>query len=218
MERALKRGADYIATGHYVKKYQIPNTKYQLLNSKSQIPTELRIAKDLNKDQSYFLYTLTQKQLAHSLFPLGNMTKPEVRQYAKKIGLPNWNRKDSQGVCFIGKIAMKDFLKPQLTSRAGQLLTSDGTVVGTHEGAQYYTVGQRHGIGYGGGDAPTTSQERYKKEYRYGRQGTRQPRTVQRRVGVLTHTLDQRHCSKTSVLLQGANPLPPAASKMQGKG
>ncbi len=145
LERALKRGADFIATGHYAK---VRGKRLEVRG------LELRIAKDTNKDQTYFLYTLTQAQLARCLFPLGDMTKPEVRTCAKSIGLPNWNRKDSQGVCFIGNIAMKDFLQTKLKGKKGLLMTSDGDVVGTHDGARYYTTGQRHGIGAGGGSEP----------------------------------------------------------------
>lgn len=139
LKEARKRGGDCIATGHYVK------------NVSSH---KLCIAKDTNKDQSYFLYTLSQAQLKYCLFPLGKITKPEVRAIAKKIGLPNWNRKDSQGVCFIGKIGMKDFLQTKVPVKKGKLITVEGEQVGTHDGAAYFTIGQRHGIGYGGGGKP----------------------------------------------------------------
>lgn len=148
LKEAIKRDADFIATGHYARKLES-----RIANRESR-RFKLATARDSNKDQTYFLYTLTQQQLAHCLFPLGNMTKPEVRAYAKKIGLPNWDKKDSQGVCFVGKIAMRDFLQTKLKVKKGPLMTSDGTIVGTHDGAQYYTIGQRHGIGYGGGGTP----------------------------------------------------------------
>lgn len=148
LERAVKQGADYIATGHYVRKI---DSGFRIQDSRTY---RLRIAKDKNKDQSYFLYTLTQKQLAHCLFPLGSKTKPEVREYAKKIGLPNWSRKDSQGICFIGNIAMKEFLKTAIPPRQGILQMDDGEVIGSHDGASYFTIGQRHGIGYAGGGEP----------------------------------------------------------------
>ena len=106
LKRALKEGADYIATGHYTRiKREILNTKYEILN-KSKIQKKeiykLYQAKDKNKDQSYFLWTLTQKQLKYCLFPVGDLLKPEVRKLAKKFKLPNAEKKDSQGVCFIG--------------------------------------------------------------------------------------------------------------------
>lgn len=146
--RALKEGASYIATGHYIKKIEFRGKKQELQKYRVSIP------KDRNKDQSYFLCRLNQKQLAHCLFPLGDLTKAEVRSIAGTIGLPNWDRKDSQGVCFIGSLSMKDFLKEHIASRKGPLMTLDGTCVGAHEGAAYYTIGQRHGIGFGGGGKP----------------------------------------------------------------
>src|SRR3989338_4245596 len=103
LKMALKEGADYIATGHYVKK-QKAKSKKQNHNSKSKIIYRLFQAKDKNKDQSYFLWTLSQEQLKYCLFPIGDYTKPEVRKLAKKFGLPNYDKKDSQGVCFIGPL------------------------------------------------------------------------------------------------------------------
>ncbi|MBI4272777.1 tRNA 2-thiouridine(34) synthase MnmA [Candidatus Uhrbacteria bacterium] len=144
LDRARREGADFIATGHYARigNSQRNNKKnFRLLN-----------AKDTNKDQTYFLYTLTQGQLKYTQFPIGEYTKPEVRTLAKKMGLPNWDRKDSQGVCFIGKLPMKEFLKTQVRPTPGHLRTLDGRDIGTHEGAWYYTIGQRHGIGFGGGE------------------------------------------------------------------
>lgn len=143
MKRALKEGADYIATGHYAR-----------LSRFSSGGTRLRIAKDLNKDQTYFLTTLTQDQLQHCLFPIGNLLKSEVRKKAKEFGLPNWNRKDSQGICFIGKLSMIDFLKTVIPQKKGPLETCDGQRVGTHDGAAFFTIGQRHGLGFPGGEKP----------------------------------------------------------------
>ncbi|MBI4239926.1 tRNA 2-thiouridine(34) synthase MnmA [Candidatus Uhrbacteria bacterium] len=160
LKKALQNDADFIATGHYIclrqktrnskletpKKsnaYKLQTTNYKLFQ-----------AKDTNKDQSYFLYTLTQKQLKYCLFPLGSMTKPEVRKIAKKKGLPNWDKKDSQGVCFIGDISMYDFLKKHLPMKSGPLVTPEGRIVGEHKGAAYYTIGQRHGLGFAGGSEP----------------------------------------------------------------
>lgn len=148
LDKALKKGADFIATGHYVR---IASTLKQVARDCRVATYTLKQAKDKNKDQSYFLYTLTQKQLSRCLFPLGNLSKPEVRTLARKMKLPNWGRKDSQGICFIGKIAMKDFLKTRIPAKGGKLLTASGEVIGTHDGAAYFTIGQRHGLGYGGG-------------------------------------------------------------------
>ncbi|MEK7178117.1 MAG: tRNA 2-thiouridine(34) synthase MnmA [Patescibacteria group bacterium] len=134
LKKALKLGADFIATGHYVK---IKNNK-------------LFIAKDKNKDQSYFLWTLNQEQLKHCLFPIGNYTKPQVRALAKKYGLPTAEKPDSQGVCFIGEIDVAGFLKEKLGKNPGLIKTIDGRTIGTHDGAIFYTIGQRKGIGIKG--------------------------------------------------------------------
>lgn len=131
LDKALKLGADYITTGHYVRK-----SGNRLLK-----------AKDLNKDQSYFLYALTQEQLKRCLFPIGDYKKNEVRRMAKKFGLPNWDKKDSQGVCFIGPLAMDKFLKRRIKPRRGLIVRkSDGCILGEHDGVWYYTIGQRHGF------------------------------------------------------------------------
>ena len=135
LNKALKNGADYIATGHYAR---IKKTKngFQLLKGL-----------DKNKDQSYFLYTLRQKELSHTLFPIGEYTKPEIRKLAKKFGLPNWNKKDSQGVCFIGDLKMNEFLKNYIKPKSGKIIKiSDKKVMGSHDGNYYYTIGQRHGL------------------------------------------------------------------------
>lgn len=142
LKRALELGADYIATGHYVAIKKIAGTY------------ALYAAKDKNKDQSYFLWTLTQKELAHCLFPLGNLTKPEVRVIARKYNLVTAAKKDSQGICFLGKVPAADFLKNYIPARAGAVVTRDGTRIGTHDGAEFYTVGQRHGLKIGGHKEP----------------------------------------------------------------
>jgi len=108
--------------------------------------TALFKAKDQNKDQSYFLWTLTQEQLKHCLFPIGDYLKSEVRELAKKFKLPTSEKKDSQGLCFVGKVDFLDFLKEKIPSNAGDILDSSGKKIGTHDGAQFYTVGQRHGV------------------------------------------------------------------------
>ena len=136
LKKALAMGADYIATGHYVRK---------LKNN------ALAMAKDLNKDQSYFLWTLTQEQLKHCLFPLGGLLKSEVRNIAKKNGLVTAEKKESQGVCFIGEFNMEDFLKRYIKQKKGKVATTEGKIIGEHNGLVFYTIGQRHGFGYGGG-------------------------------------------------------------------
>src|SRR3989338_2626264 len=136
LKKALAMGADYIATGHYVKK---------LKNN------ALAIAKDLNKDQSYFLWTLTQEQLKYCLFPLGDLLKSEVRHIAKKNGLATAEKEESQGVCFIGEFNMEDFLKKYIKQKKGEVVTAGGKIIGEHNGLAFYTIGQRHGFGFGGG-------------------------------------------------------------------
>lgn len=137
LRKALFEGADYIATGHYAI------TK----NSK------LYKAKDRNKDQTYFLWTLTQDQLKHCLFPIGEYTKPEVRKLAKKFGLPNHAKKDSQGVCFIGQLDMRDFLKEYIKPEKGDIIF-EHRIIGEHDGTAYYTIGQRHGLNITTGGGP----------------------------------------------------------------
>lgn len=138
LERALALGADFVATGHYARK-------------RGEKDSELLAGTDKNKDQSYFLWTLTQKQLRHVLFPVGGFIKSRVRELAREFCLSNADRKESQGVCFVGELEVFDFLKSKIASRPGPVLTVSGKRVGEHSGAAYYTIGQRHGIGTGGG-------------------------------------------------------------------
>lgn len=153
LEKARELGFDYIATGHYVRKSKISPFVRSLRQKPNSKIEEYRLLKgvDPQKDQSYFLYTLTQEQLKHVLFPIGEHTKAQVRQMAKEFGLPNWNRKDSQGLCFVGHINLREFLKQRLPERVGEIVDSTGQVIGTHPGAWYYTIGQRRGLGIGGG-------------------------------------------------------------------
>lgn len=174
LDAAMKLGADYVATGHYCRKGEIQidgKTIYQLL-----------AGKDPNKDQSYFLCQLTQKQLSKALFPIGELLKPEVRALAKKAGLATADKKDSQGLCFVGKVHLPDFLQQRLEPKKGKVIEvpadsitfnngfdSDdllnstkpyalspelGEVVGEHNGAHYYTIGQRRGLNIGGYERP----------------------------------------------------------------
>ncbi len=144
LEKALALGADYVATGHYVR----INKKTKKQRNK-EIETLLFTAKDKNKDQSYFLWTLTQRQLKHCLFPIGEYKKPEVRRLAKKFGLVTAEKKDSQGICFLGQVDIKDFLKKYIPEKSGDVLDLDGRVIGQHKGAHFYTVGQRSGLNSG---------------------------------------------------------------------
>lgn len=146
LEKALTMGADYVATGHYVK---IQNAKVKSQNDKSKFKIVYKMleAEDRNKDQSYFLWTLTQNQLKRCLFPVGDLTKEEVRALAKKYDLPTAEKKDSQGLCFVGKINFQDFLQKYIEARPGQILNPNKEEIGVHEGAQFYTIGQRQGFG-----------------------------------------------------------------------
>jgi len=138
-EKAKKLGADYIATGHYVIKKE-KNGKYELWQSL-----------DSQKDQSYFLSLLNQNQLKYSLFPVGRYRKYDIRRIAKKAKLPVHNKKDSQGICFIGKVKFNDFLKKFVKSTPGIVKNTKGQIIGKHQGLAFFTIGQRHGLGIGGG-------------------------------------------------------------------
>lgn len=136
LEACLEDGADLIATGHYARVKD-----GQLLR-----------AKDDNKDQTYFLYRITEDALKHTLFPLGEYTKPEVRKLAAKFGLITAKKKESMGICFVGKVGIKDFLLYELgPQKPGDIIDETGKVLGHHEGAIFYTIGQRHGLDVGGG-------------------------------------------------------------------
>lgn len=174
LEAALKLGADYVATGHYCRKGETTtngNIQYQLL-----------AGKDPNKDQSYFLCQLTQQQLSKALFPIGELLKSEVRTIAKEAGLATAEKKDSQGLCFVGKVHLPDFLEQRLEAKKGnvievpadsavfkngyssedlqhltqsyELSPEEGHIVGEHSGAHFYTIGQRRGLNIGGYEKP----------------------------------------------------------------
>lgn len=135
LEWALEQGFDYVATGHYAQ-----------VEHSGGSPSKLLKGKDGSKDQSYFLYRLTQDQLSKSLFPLGGIDKSKVRKLAKKAGLSTYNRPDSQGICFIGKVNIKDFLQKEIKPKKGVVKHVNGEEIGTHDGVWYYTIGQRHGF------------------------------------------------------------------------
>lgn len=133
-EKAKEDGADMIATGHYAQRKE-NNGEWKM---------ERGI--DAGKDQSYFLWTLTQEDLSHALFPIGDMPKSEVRNIAEEAGLPNCGRKDSQGLCFLGDVDMEEFLKHFIPVKRGVIKTSEGEEVGMHDGVAFYTIGQRLSI------------------------------------------------------------------------
>ncbi|WP_040393981.1 tRNA 2-thiouridine(34) synthase MnmA [Effusibacillus pohliae] len=142
LEKALELGADYIATGHYAR-IAHADEEYRLLRGV-----------DPNKDQTYFLNALNQYQLSKAMFPIGHLTKQQVRQIALEADLPTARKKDSTGICFIGERDFREFLRHYLPAQPGEMRTTSGEVVGRHEGLMYYTLGQRHGLGLGGAGEP----------------------------------------------------------------
>ncbi|OAV08354.1 tRNA 2-thiouridine(34) synthase MnmA [Moraxella catarrhalis] len=132
-------GADFIATGHYARRGFGQDGRAQLLRGL-----------DTNKDQSYFLHAVGGDKIAKTLFPIGELEKPQVRAIAQKYDLITANKKDSTGICFIGERKFKDFLQQYLPAQKGDIYTDDGIKIGTHDGLMYYTIGQRGGIGIGG--------------------------------------------------------------------
>jgi tRNA-specific 2-thiouridylase len=135
LQAALDDGADMIATGHYARIKD----------------GQLLVGDDTNKDQSYFLYRVTEDALRRSLMPIGDYEKPKVREIAKKFGLNTAEKKDSQGICFVGKIGIKEFLQQFVATQPGAIVDQHGQVIGEHDGALFYTIGQRHGLSVGGG-------------------------------------------------------------------
>lgn len=156
-KRAMGLGADFVATGHYVRRvarnmYRVSSKSKKKLHVTSY---ELHAARDKDKDQSYFLWTLKKDQIKHCLFPLGDLIKKtQVRRLAKKYRLPNAEKKDSQGICFLGQVSLPEFLSDFIPNRKGAIVNVVGEQVGEHEGAYYYTIGQRRGLGVGGSPVP----------------------------------------------------------------
>jgi len=172
IDECLKLGADYVATGHYCRK------ETKVINNKPVY--RLLAGKDPNKDQSYFLCQLSQAQISRALFPVGELLKPEVRRIADEQGLATATRKDSQGICFVGKVDLPTFLQQKLQAKEGDIIEinesyyenikasddlkentkayqykrEDGKILGTHRGAHFYTIGQRKGLNIGGTDKP----------------------------------------------------------------
>jgi tRNA-specific 2-thiouridylase len=138
LDYALDLGADWIATGHYARVQGEPDQRQMLKG------------RDANKDQTYFLYRLDQRALNHSLFPLGELSKPRVREMAERQRFPNSAKKDSTGICFIGERKFKAFLGRYLPAQRGEIVSVDGERLGQHDGLMYHTIGQRQGLGIGG--------------------------------------------------------------------
>jgi len=139
LKEAKKKNINIIATGHYARvKFNKKTKKHELLRGK-----------DESKDQSYFLYRLKQNELSHCLFPIGELTKNQVREIAKKNKFINYNKKGTVGICFVGKVNLKDFLQKKIKPKPGLILNPEGEVIGEHDGIYYYTIGQRLGPRYG---------------------------------------------------------------------
>ncbi len=143
LDHAMQLGADKIATGHYAQVREADGL-FQLLK-----------AEDAGKDQSYFLHRLNQAQLSKAMFPLGKLQKSEVRTIAERHGLSNYAKKDSTGICFIGERPFREFLNRYLPAQPGEMVTPEGKVAGKHMGLSFYTIGQRQGLGIGGGKEGT---------------------------------------------------------------
>lgn len=177
LDRALMEGADLIATGHYS---QIENNR-------------LFRAIDQNKDQAYFLHQLNRYQLSKSLFPVGSLLKNDVRKLALEYGLPNAKRKDSQGICFIGKVNITEFLKNRIKEKAGDILDIDtDKKLGTHNGVWFYTIGQRHGVGVSGSDLPYFVAKK----------------DVEKNILYVAKGEDNRHLYKKTLMLKNFNQIP----------
>ncbi|MDP2672777.1 MAG: tRNA 2-thiouridine(34) synthase MnmA [Nanoarchaeota archaeon] len=158
IKEAKKLGCDFVATGHYARTFArySPESKFEksergsekrIKNNKEKY--ELLRAKDESKDQSYFLYRIKQNELKNILFPIGEHTKKEVREIAKKNKFQNYNKKSTVGICFIGKINLKEFLKKRIKPKKGIILNPEGNKIGEHDGIYYYTIGQRIGPRFG---------------------------------------------------------------------
>ncbi len=142
-KKAREMGADFIATGHYsqIQRFNLGTTKVKPLYRYL-----LKEGKDRGKDQSYFLWTLNQNDLSHTCFPIGDLEKGEVRKLARRYHLPVSEKKDSQGICFIGDVSMDEFLSHFIKTKPGKVLNTRGDIIGTHKGALLYTIGERHGF------------------------------------------------------------------------
>ncbi len=144
LDFAMAHGADFVATGHYAQIETVSTPSP--LQARAGVRLSLKQSKDKNKDQTYFLWTLDQDQLSKTMFPIGHLEKSDVRKLAEKYHLPNATKKDSQGVCFLGMIDMKEFLSHYIEKKVGTVLNENGTVIGHHEGSVFITIGQRHGF------------------------------------------------------------------------
>ncbi len=182
LQKALELGADFVATGHYARVSQNPVTNLY----------ELHKAKDSAKEQSYFLWTLTQKELSKIIFPVGSLQKRRVRSLAKKGKIPTFARPDSQGLCFVGKVDFKDFLKNYIEEKEGDVLNEKGEVIGKHPGSVFFTLGERHGF------VITAKGTDEKRLYVVAKNTDKNTITV-------SEEKDKKEFSKSKIALQGTN-------------
>jgi len=167
LKKALAMGADYIATGHYAQNFGCWTPAIRVSNTRKE-DFQLTRGKDSSKDQSYFLWTLTQRQLAKILFPIGHLRKQGVRKLAKKFKLPVAEKKDSQGICFLGPVDLKEFLRHYIKEKKGKVVNERGEVIGHHNGAEFSTLGARRVYNYrkdSDGQAILHCGKKYKEKY-----------------------------------------------------
>ena len=152
-EWAMKHGFEFLATGHYaqIQEGERGKGKGESKSQEKNILLTLKRSVDEFKDQTYFIYNIKTEQLPHVLFPIGHLQKKQVRTLARKLKLPNAERQESMGLCFVGKVRLKDFLEQKLKRKVGSIVDQGGKIIGEHEGLHYYTLGQRQGIKVGSG-------------------------------------------------------------------
>lgn len=227
-ESAMKRGADFIATGHYARigadmsfsgRSSRPSSRGSSLRPRSNCgcppkdmsaPQLLRAA-DENKDQTYFLYRISDEALARTLFPIGHLRKPAVKKLAAEHGLHNAYKKESMGVCFVGEVGMKDFLRAYIDIEPGEIREAETeTVLGYHDGAIFYTIGQRHGLYVGGGLPYYVVQKDLKNNIIYVSQNLNYPSLWTKKLELKDVILRTAPKSKILVRLRHRAPLIPA--------
>ncbi|MDP3996613.1 MAG: tRNA 2-thiouridine(34) synthase MnmA [bacterium] len=209
-EWAIQNGADFVATGHYARimehgtrnmeQKKTGNLANQMLHVTSYT---LHESSDSQKDQSYFLWQIKKEQLPHIMFPVGNMEKTEVRKLARKFGLPTAQKKDSQGLCFIGKVDMKEFLGRYAKAKSGKVLNEKGEEIGIHDGAIFFTLGQRHGFKINTGKAQAKRTEDSSRMYVVSKNMKKNTITVSSRTNA--HKGEISNADRQEVFLSSVN-------------
>lgn len=199
LKKAKKMGADFVATGHYAR---LLNEFASLAHGERgefaekqdslRSPVKLLESKDKEKDQTYFLWTLTQDDLKNIIFPIGGFKKPEVRKLAKKFGLITAEKKDSQGLCFLGKISIRDFLKKYIKEKKGKVVDENGNTVGAHSGATFITIGQRHGF-------EINEKETDRKPYYVV------AKDIKKNLLIVSHKKEEKKSFQKEILIDGVN-------------